>query len=383
MPDRMGPLRTVTGRFVEAANGGLISQGAVVVPAAESGFENVPLGVFEGAPTAPGDLVSVVVPSGVAGREIKITWDVSVPLSKTIVLVPGEAIDADELTVSSDASVGIDRVVDLADLLPAQSWVPNGDGGSPGQGWLTTQAEIEKIEIAVEKVERGRQALVSTGERPWSEVFGVAKADVSGRAPDPAETFDPTHSLVALTGDALAAAWPERVTEPPESFDFHGAAPRPAPMGGVSFGLAVLSTPSAKVAGKSANPLAHISTSDLFDRKETQNLLSQAGFGEDVSLELAAGPEQVTPTDGPATTTLLGTEADIESFVGILGGDAAGWGIGLHVVRADVEDNVIVVGLHRHAVGTGEGAMDRLRQDDAIVQARTLVAETARQLTSS
>ncbi|WP_276257961.1 DUF6517 family protein [Haloglomus litoreum] len=383
MADRHGPLRTPMGRFVEQANDGFISRGAVVAPASGAGLETVPLGMFEGSPGADGGLVSLAVPGGAAdGKvEIKIAAAMRSDPDGTMVLVPGEAIDADELVPARDGPVGVDRVVPVAEFLPDESWVPTDEGGGPGQRWLAPGKSLAKVEIKIAFTggEEPRKALVSTGQRTWAEVFG--DDDPPGRPLEDGETFDPSSVLVAAPGDALVGAWPEG-DSPPERFEFRDTVPQPAPMGGVSFGVAVLSTPTAEVAGQSANPLADIEAETLLQREETQRLLQEAGFGEGTELELVEGPERVRPDEGPQTATLLDTETEIESFVGVLGGDAEGWGVGLHLVRADADDTVVVVGLHRHPIGPVEGALEVLTESGTLVEARRLLAETAAQLTS-
>lgn len=374
MVDRMGPLRTLVGRFVERTNGGRISDGAVVVSAADLGVEEVPIGTVAGTPTVPGDLVSVVVPSG--GRNIKI--EIS-KVEHTMVLVPGEALGDRPIELADDGG----RVVGLSELLPDGSWTPTESDGGPGSGWLTSRAATEKIEISVEKVERAKLAPVSTGSSGWGEAFGLEEAKLPGRDPEPDETFEPGRTLLALTGRALVESWPEDDPPVPSGrLDFGDAVPTPAPMGGVTFSMAVLSTPTASVAGKSANPLTEVDTTKLLRREEAKQLLTRAGISDVDGLAWAAGPEPVEPGEGPTTVTLLGTETEIESFVGVVEGDAGPWGVGVHFVRADADDHVIVVGVHRRAVGSADGTVAALREGNDLVEARKLLAETVRQLSA-
>ncbi|MGM0590741.1 MAG: DUF6517 family protein [Halobacteriota archaeon] len=379
MVDRMGPLRTVMGRFVERINDGRISDGAVVISAADLGVKEVPFGLFEGAPTAPGDLVSVVVPAGT--RSIKIE---SPSIEQTMILAPGEAFGEKPLEPAQGAAVGVDRVVGLNDLLPDQSWAPNAVkiGHLPGSGWLTERARHEKIEISVEKVERAKVAPVSTGSDAWGDAFGDVDADLPGRRLEPGEAFGPAETLVAMTGTALLEGWPD--DGPPKSWpktlDFDDAVPAPAPMGGVTFGVGILSTPSASVGGESLNPLSRLATLDLLQQDEARKLLARAGITDVDEAEWTEGPDPISPADGPSTVTLLGTETEIESFVGVVTGDAGPWGVGVHVVRIDEDDHVIVAGVHRRVVGSAEDTMAALRQGDDVVEARKLLVETVGQL---
>ena len=330
--------------------------------------------MLDGTPTVPGDLVSVVVPGGLTeGKAIKIAFDAAVEPSATMLLVPGEAIGVEKIAPRGDA-----YVLALGDFLPAQNWVPIKTGSTAGTDWLASGND--KIEISVEKVERTRQAIVSTGPRSFEDIFGAPPAELNARPVEDGETFDPQNTLMVMPGDNVSANWPESAGARPEAFDFGDAAPRPAPLGGVSFSVAVVSTPNAKVVGNSTNPLSHIDTDELLQRDVVQNLLAEAGCGEGTDFQIEAGPERVTPDGGPETTTLLGHEGEIESYIGVLGSSAAGWGVGLHVVRADGDDHVIVVGLHRHPLGEPAQAMETLRESSALVEARKLVAETAAQL---
>ena len=129
MVDRMGPLRTAMGRFVERSNGGLVSHGAVVFDAADLGVSEIPLGMLDGAPTVDARNVSLVTPGAADGKvEIKIAMREG--LDDPMVLVPGDAIDVAGIAPLSDA-----YVLDLRDVLPAQSWTPlTGDGGAATAG---------------------------------------------------------------------------------------------------------------------------------------------------------------------------------------------------------------------------------------------------------
>jgi len=374
MVDRMGPLRTAMGRFVERRNGGLVSHGAVVFDAVDVGLSEIPLGMVDSTPSVAGRNVSLVTPGAAEGKvEIKIAMRDD--LDTAMLIVPGEAIDVDEIAPNGEA-----YVLGVGEVLPAQNWVPNSGDGTASKDWLASGTNIEKIEISVEKVERAKSVIVPTGPRSFEDIFGAEPSTFSARQVDDGETFDPADTLMVMPGDNVSRNWPESAGEPPESLDFRSALPRPAPMGGVSFGVAVLSTPNAKVQGNSVNPLSYVDTDDLLQRDAVQSLLKEAGFGEGTAFSIDVGPERVSPQDGPETATLLGNETEIESYVGVLGGDAEGWGVGLHVVRGDGEDHVIVVGLHRHPIGPVDGAIGVLRESDAIVEARKLVAETAAQL---
>ena len=375
-----GPLGTAMGKFVERANGGLVSQGAVVFDASDIGLSELPLGMFEGTPTVDARNVSLVAPGGSPDGKVEIKIAFATDIGGSMLLVPGEALGVEEIVPLGDA-----YVLDLASVLPAQNWVPDDDEDtvpSAGTAWLAGGGDVnvEELELAVEKVERTRSVVVTTGPRSFADIFGVEPAALSARPVESGESFAPKDVLAVMPGDNVSANWPEDAQPLREQLSFADAVPRPAPMGGVSFGVAVLSTPNANVADNATNPLSYIDTDQLLERDAVQNLLAQIGFEESTSIRLEAGPERVRPSEGPQQATLLGTETDIESYIGVLGGGVEGWGIGVHLVRADTEDHVIVVGMHRHPLGSSAGAMDVLRESSELVEARRLVAETAAQL---
>lgn len=378
------PLDSLLGRFVERANGGRLSDGAVVLPAADLGFDPVPIGVVEGAPSVPGDLVSLLVPGGTSDEKVEREG-----VKGSMALVPGEAFGDAAIAPArrggGDGEPAFDRVVDLTALLPEGSWTPgrSEDASGPGEGWLTPSAAAAGIEISVEKVERAGLAPVATGSGGWEGAFGSARAGASppGRPVRGDETFEPGRTLLAVTGDALLETWPDDVPMPPatDRLELGDAVPVPAPLGGVTFGVAVLSTPSVSVAGRSANPLVEVGTSELLRSEAARDLLVRAGITDAETISWRDGPERVD-LDDPSTATVLGTEAPFESFVGVVDGEAGPWGVGVHVVRADADDHVIVAGVHRRAVGSGGAIMAALREGRDLREARRLLAETAARL---
>lgn len=382
MADRHGPLRTMIGRFVERVNGGRISDGAVVVSAAAYGVDELVLGVVEGAPSVPADLVSVVVPGGTrleAGTTTR---------GEVMLIVPGPAIGDEAFAAAEGVSVENNRVIDLREMLPAASWtaVASDDGdGAPGSSWLTQRATEEKIEISVEKVERAKAMWVPTGTEPWGVVFGLEDVAPPGRHTEDGETFDPERTMLALTHRALVETWPG--DGPPaaveDGVDLEREVPVAAPLGGVTFGVGVLSTPQASVAGESVNPLADLETPDLLDRAVARRTLARAGVSDADVLEWTAGPRPTDPAGGPSTAVLLGQETAVESFVGVAAGESTPWGVGVHVARVDADDHVVVAGVHRRALGSAQpdaDTMAALRGGADLVEARRLFVETVAEL---
>ena len=176
----------------------------------------------------------------------------------------------------------------------------------------------------------------------------------------------------------------------------------PAPTGGATFGLGVLSTPAAKIAGQSVNPVAGMSFEELLTSGQAFHLIGPNRLPKTDEVEWLTGPTPVADVpdgtafvaDSPDGTTILDQEADLKSFLGVVSGEDGPWGVGVHVARVEHErdggiDVVVAAGTHRWPVASAD-AMDRLRDPDderftgilgsIIVEARTLTAAAGERL---
>jgi hypothetical protein len=132
------------------------------------------------------------------------------------------------------------------------------------------------------------------------------------------------------------------------------------PLAGQPYGLGVLATPDASVAGQSANPLVGMDTAELLQRDAAKRVLAQTGLTDADSVEWRAGPRK--PTEYPAPddweeAELVGTGVTPEFFIGVVSGEDGLWGVLLTVARITDDDHVIAVGAITRPVGTVDGGM--------------------------
>jgi hypothetical protein len=200
--------------------------------------------------------------------------------------------------------------------------------------------------------------------------------------PDGTEPVAPG-ATVRAANTAVATPLSERdadVQVPRSVFDT-GAA---APLAGATFGLGVLSTPDASIAGQSANPLVGIDTPSLLQRDEARRMLRQAGVTDAASVEWLAGPQAVSADgdgeDGGAS--MLGTTTEIEQFVGVVNGETGPWGVRVHVARITEGDHVIAAGVDRRPLASTESGFMDADHGTRLQRARELMVETVGRLQS-
>lgn len=121
--------------------------------------------------------------------------------------------------------------------------------------------------------------------------------------------------------------------------------------------LAVLSTPTAAVAGQTLNPLARIGLGELLTNDAAQSFLRSAGVGGSGQVRWERGPDRL----GTADTSLLDASVTIESYAGLLAGETTSV-VFTHLARTETADSVVIAaGVHgfevdettRDYVGTG------------------------------
>lgn len=116
--------------------------------------------------------------------------------------------------------------------------------------------------------------------------------------------------------------------------------------------VGVVSTPDASVAGRSFNPLAHLSVSALLTSQYGNAFLRRAGLnrvGHDRDTVVwERGPERLAGRNG----TCVGESGTIESFGGVLAGDSSTV-VFVHVLRVDARSVVLTAAVHgRHVEDT-------------------------------
>jgi hypothetical protein len=337
MADRHGPLRTPIGWFVERVNGGAISEGAAVAYGDKFGIDTLPTPFLENVSSISGGYVSVLAPTGVRRGDQADPNDV-------LVFLNSKGFDTETVSVRDgnvfEASAG--------EVFPSRPWLGDGDGG------LTTTWLNGDVDGAFDK---STPLLLATGDRSLEEVFGE-QARATGNNPFDTgnNPFDTGNNpfLVVAPGNVVFGDGSSHVRDVERLLD----ASRPAPLGGGTFGLGVLSTPNASVAGQSANPLVDVETKELLQREEAREMLKRAGVTDADEVEWLAGPKVAyrEGKDPDFVTELLGSETAIESFTGVVSGREGPWWTGVHVARSSADDHVIAAGVQRAPLGTAKAA---------------------------
>jgi hypothetical protein len=129
------------------------------------------------------------------------------------------------------------------------------------------------------------------------------------------------------------------------------------------FDLAVLSTPSASVAGVEANPIVSMDSETLMTDDTTRKLLRDVGVSDADDVRWLTGPERLSseaylaldeeiennvPEElTPSEPTILDEPTAIETYAGVVSGRNGGWAVGVHVARATPDDHVLAIGVQR------------------------------------
>lgn len=366
MAEHRGPLQSPLGRFVERVNGGRISSGARLVTGVEMGFEELLVEGLEDSPAVPGGSVSTVVPAGARAIKIEFVPDPA----NLLALVPGPALAADGDAVTSTEGYRLDagsffppgaRAIKIADVMSVDA--------ADVAAWLSPRNPEDGPTFDPE----GTAVVLFSGERPPSELFGTREDEPDWTPVEAGESLDPATTVFAIGGQELFDA------DEAATWDAVFDAGVPAPLSGATFGMAVLSTPNATVAGESVSPLVRLDTSDLLRSESARRLLGQAGVSDAENIEWLAGPERIEVEDEMSVTVFGQATDGMELFGGVVSGDDGPWRVLVNVVRATGEDHVIVTGVHRQAVGTAESG-GTLTDPDTVQQTRELMADAVARL---
>ncbi len=135
--------------------------------------------------------------------------------------------------------------------------------------------------------------------------------------------------------------------------------------------LGVASTPRASVRGRSLNPLARRSLSQVLDGEAGGRLLDRVDV--DGGVDWARPPTRV----GDRATRCLGRETTVESYAGLVAGDPERV-VGVHLTRVVADSVVLAVAVHG-CEADGDRALvgpDGHLSPDAFAGVADLVAET-------
>jgi hypothetical protein len=354
-------MRTGIGQFVASVNSGTISAGAVVAPLDSDAWG-------ESALNDTDSNLAGVVPAGARGGE---------GVSPQDVLILAEN-GSQEMTYGLEPSGA---------YIPGTTWIPS-TNWIPGTTWIPEN--LDGVGVLVPNAE-------ATMER-----MGIDELPEDAETVEQGETVEAENIIIATFGDE--ELYPEGTNHYPEGtntgilpeeppfpdeqlFTDNPLAPSlfdggvQAPLGGVSFGMGVFSTPSAEVAGQDTNPLIDSASAELLNRNETTDLLSNAGISDAENVEWEAGPESVEIDEVEIDyepPRLLGEETELELFAGVVSGGEAPWGVTLGIVRGTPDDHVIAIGVNRRPVGTDDGGLSAVRDDQHVINNMArMVVETA------
>lgn len=412
-----GPARgqpTLIEKFVGRVNDTPGSGSATVVTGSDVGLEEVTLDGFADAPTVVGDRISLIVPIGArADSETKPEVGAT---DETMVLVQGPALEGTPVTADMGGTF-----LDCPQFLPNQAWIPAPPSGpfDPGKRWLHEDAPFAPVDAEA--------VFVVLGDASADDLFGLPPEELPGERVEGGTDADTgnnpflTGNNPFLTGNNpfLVAApasvafddrspFFERASRLVDGGDRYGSdrspyfkqasqlmdAGVPAPLGGATYGVGVLSTPAAAVADQSTNPLAHLSFEDILTSERIRHLYPGSGstLSErtvewlDGPTPTADAPAGIVHSDSPDGTTIAGREAELESFVGTISSDNGPVGIGVTAARVETDgDVVIIAGTHRWPVGSAEGVAGGGKRFTGILgtiftEARGLTDEVGRRI---
>jgi len=375
MPDRHGPMRTVLGRYMNEANNGVIEAGGIAVGAGEVGLMPEDATWFGSSAEIDPETTALIVPSSVrvAGE---------IPRSGTMAHIHGAGIGATSVDMPrmgyrmnayADLVEEPFGTVERSPFYPHGSWVP---------GVGEDETSVVNFPLMPGRFMADRhgpmrddgEVVVMLGEADPEDVFGVSAEEMPGERIERGATVETENTVFVGPGELFVEIDDVEIEE---LFD-SGVM---TPLGGAGFGMAMLTTPSAEVAGQDANPVIALDTEDLLTREETQQLIGEASAAETDSVEWIEGPSQTDFIEGPSQTDfiegpsqtdftidelLLGTEPDLEMFTGIISGEEAPWGITIGVVRGTPDDHVIVAGVSTRPVGSEDG-MEAIEEDENVI----------------
>lgn len=145
-------------------------------------------------------------------------------------------------------------------------------------------------------------------------------------------------------------------------------------LSGGQLSVGVLSTPAAKVAGQSLNPLARLGLADLLTSDQAEGFLTSAGVGEGDSVNWERGPEALSTVEG----TMLDQDVTVETHAGIVSGETPN-ATYLHMARVENDSSVVIaVGIQSFDVEDTERAFvgsDGYMTQSELDEARSTVVD--------
>lgn len=352
-----GPARgtpTLIEAYLSGRNGTPGSGSAVIAHGPDLGLGDFRLGGSGNAPAIGPDQVTVVAPEAAragGSNAMATIGGVDVSAMATIGGVDVSAIP----TLGSDFMSGLDAayVFDAKEFFPGTQWIPDSTW-FPGTQWVPRDdgngATPDSLRV-----------LLFANEGVVEETFGAPAGELPGERVTDFESYDTGNNPFLVVAPAAATFGGDLPFATSDVFD----AGVPAPLGGATFGLGVLSTPAAKVAGNAVNPLAGMGYVEMLTDDRVAGALDPNVPGLD-SIEWLGGPRNVTDEPGVmaddaegSIVTLLDQESQLESFAGVIDGPNGPLGVGVHMARVEYEgDVVITAGVHHWPEESADAATD-------------------------
>lgn len=358
---------TLLERFTGRVNGTAGPGAGRVVPGSALGVEEVPLAVGEEQFPIPSDQFSLVVPAGAAGEDAQ-------PIPSSVMALAAVPGDSGETSVKP----GRTFVVDAAGVLPDGNWVDRGDEYRPSRGWFPGSDRTVMDRPTGDTFWSDAPTAVVLGDRSPEETFGVPADEMPGERADTGNNpfltgKDPF--LVAAPADVALGGEDSLDEQLGRAFDASFGGPIP---GAATYGLGVLSTPNASVAGQSVNPLVQMPLDELVTGDLAEELVGEVAFpglvyewvdGPTVVGDVPDGTEFSEDTFWSDAPTLLGEEAETATIGGVAHGGPGPypWFVLVNVARAETGDSAVVAaGVQRTPVGSADYPwLDRLSGGDA------------------
>lgn len=129
-----------------------------------------------------------------------------------------------------------------------------------------------------------------------------------------------------------------------------GGTDRPASWPEAEVGVGLLSTPAARIAGRTVNPLARLPLEDVAGTVQGREVLSRAGAA---GAAFERGPETVAT----GQSTMLGTRTTLRSLAGVVADGGTPRAVLAHVARATDGDVVVGALVHGRPVESTTGPL--------------------------
>ncbi|MHB9286794.1 DUF6517 family protein [Halobacteriales archaeon Cl-PHB] len=351
------PRLSLLGRYLQQVNGTNGPGAAAVAAASDVGIDEVTVGDF----AVDGNRVSMVAPAGLRDGQ----GASGNPGLFSLMYPPEVSPEIWNEIMNPDSGTNGAFLVNATDFFPTRRF--DTEGLQPGTYSEAAQAWMPAGYTGAEDLMDGGKVMIALDPALTPEdVFGVSAEEMPG------ERVESGEELARATGNnPFLVAAPNTVTFGNQSpvaavFRFFNTAV-PTWTGGATYGVGVLATPAATVAGQSVNPVADMSFEELLTSDQASGLLRQAAGSAADSVEWDPGPAPVGEvTLGPSldegmpdSTTILDDETDLKSFLGVVSGEDGPWGVGVHMARVENEhddgtDVVVTAAVHRWPVGSAD-----------------------------